>query len=993
MLKHVKRTIREDLKIKAFDSGSRLSLGSCPSKKAKACTAIYQNGRHLENKPSQSPKNAAIVWENIFHAIGSPALILDTDYNILHVNRAAVKATGKSPEWLQGKKCYQVFHSPMNLKHARGCPMARMLAAKSFQANEMEVEALGGTYLVSCTPVLNDSNDVSHIIHIATPITEHKRLTNELETQNHYLKLLNEFAMKLSHLDDPCKLEDLISNELLKLSGAMILTITRYNPNDKCLYVKKLHGDTWALKQLSNFMETRVDQIPSILSDEDYQEILAEQVGIKKTLHEASFGGVPVIVSNALSRFYKIKHYIGLAYVCDNRLYGTSLLAMKKGTPDPPFEILRTFGQLAAMAMQRKQASEALQEREDKYRQLIETMSEGVVVVDNDDAIQFVNPAACNIYGYNEKDLLGKTGYKLLVHEDDWDMIKYKNSLRQNGITDSYLVRGKKISGEIIWIRISGSPITDKAGRVVGSVGILSDVTQIKQNEEALLLQYAYLDELIEGAAEGIVVLDKDEYILRVNQEFTRIFGFTQEEALGKSINDLIVPDDLQDEGRNATNTVSEGNRVYFETVRKHKSGALIDVSVLGNPIRLEGKHIGVYGIYRDITDRKKLEEQLRQSQRLDSIGQLAGGVAHDFNNMLTVILGYGEEMLAAFDTQHPHRKEVEEILSAANRAMKLTNQLLAFGRKQMIRPHVINLNRVIGDLHSMLERIITEDIEIELLVSDNLYDIKADTSQIEQVILNLVVNACEAMPKGGRLSLETANYSLHHLESQGHDLAQPGDYVLLSISDTGIGMDKETLSRLFEPFYSTKDRSKSTGLGLATAYGIVKQSEGHIWVYSEPNRGTTFKILFPACFEKHGKTEPQAPKAVRMGVGQQILVVEDEEMLRDLVTKIIQKLGYTVTAVSDGEQALKKVVEEGFEPDLVISDVVMPGITGKELADTLCRNHPERKVLLMSGYTESIIAHHGIIDTSVQFIQKPFTRAEMAEKIQELLQDSKIST
>jgi len=569
---------------------------------------------------------------------------------------------------------------------------------------------------------------------------------------------------------------------------------------------------------------------------------------------------------------------------------------MKKGTPDPPFEILRTFGQLAAMAMQRKQASEALQESEDKYRQLIETMSEGVVVVANDDAIQFVNPAACNIYGYNEKDLLGKTGYKLLVHEDDWDMIKYKNSLRQNGITDSYLVRGKKISGEIIWIRISGSPITDKAGRVVGSVGILSDVTQIKQNEEALLLQYAYLDELIEGAAEGIVVLDKDEYILRVNQEFTRIFGFTQEEALGKSINDLIVPDDLQDEGRNATNTVSEGNRVYFETVRKHKSGALIDVSVLGNPIRLEGKHIGVYGIYRDITDRKKLEEQLRQSQRLDSIGQLAGGVAHDFNNILQALLGIVDLMQMGKMDKESVDKMLNEVGSYVNRGINLSKKLLMFSRSEKPDFQIGDLNRIIMETDGLLKHLIPANIKIEYELSKDKLLIEADSHQIEQVLINLVVNASDAMPDGGQIFISTSGSKKK---------------CIMKVSDTGTGMNKSTIDKIFEPFYTTKEKGKGTGLGLSVVHGILNQHNAKITVKSAIGKGSEFCVEFArqAHEEEFEELKEKTAGKIFRGSGEKILVIEDTEDVRISLKEMLASIGYDVETAENAEEGEKPIL------------------------------------------------------------------------------------
>lgn len=952
------------------------------------CADIFAQNKQKtvsETMPTEPALFSSNDWEDLFQAIGSPTIILDKEYQILYANRSALKATGRSLEQMIGLKCYQVFHS-VSTTQSSGCPLEKLLRSGGVETAEMEVEAMHGTYLVTCTPVFDDANELSRIIHIATPVTEQNRVKKELEAQNKYLAQLNEFSLELGRLAPTQDLEAFITQKLKKFTGASGVTLSRYDPEAKALFAINVEAESWILNQARGILGKSISRIPSPVTDEVRDEIIKNQVGIKKTLHEASFGGISPRASKLIGRLLNADRYIGLAFVYDNRLYGTSLLVMADGANDPPFEILRTFGYLVALAMQRRQSAEILRASEAKYRLLVHNIHEGVVMVDNDDTIQFINPAACHIYGYEESALIGKISYRMLIHPDDWHVIRDKNALRQTGVSDAYEIRGKKRTGEVVWLRISGSPVKDKDARVIGSIGIIADITETKQNEERLRIQNAYLDELIEGAAEAIVVLDNDDRVQRINKEFSNIFEYCPEEAVGQRINDLIVPENLQDEGWRATSDVARGERISLETVRMSKSGKLINVSILGNPILVDGAQVGVYGIYRDITRNVYLEHQLRQTQRLDSIGQLAGGVAHDFNNMLSVILGYSDELMESIDPEDYQFNSLLEIKNAGIRAMNLTNQLLAFSRRQMIHPQTINLNAIVEDMINMLHRLISEDISIETNLANDLASIKADTSQIEQVILNLVVNARDAMPNGGKILIETSNYSIDSSEAISQDLAAPGDYVLLNITDNGTGMDTQIKERIFEPFFSTKDKSLSSGLGLATVYGIVKQAEGYLWVYSEPGSGTSFKILFPQTYDAAVEAARYlSPKPIK-GKGESILVVEDEEMLRNLIREMITKLGYSVTLAMDADEARELVIREGLRPDLIITDVIMPGMNGKELADLLHETIPELRFLFMSGYTEDIIGDRGKLDQGIPFIQKPFSRNQIAEKIREML-------
>jgi PAS domain S-box-containing protein len=381
-------------------------------------------------------------------------------------------------------------------------------------------------------------------------------------------------------------------------------------------------------------------------------------------------------------------------------------------------------------------------------------------------------------------------------------------------------------------------------------------------------------------------------------------------------------------------------------------------------------------------------EEQLRQSQKLEAIGQLAGGVAHDFNNLLTVIGGYSSILLNKFDQDSPFRASVEEIKKASDRAGGLTRQLLAFSRKQILQPEILDLNVVVSDLDKMLRRLIGEDIDLLALTDPKLGKVKADPGQIEQVLLNLIVNARDAMPNGGKLTIETANATLSDDYALSHAAAS-GAYVMLAVSDTGCGMDAELQKHVFEPFFTTKPAGKGTGLGLATVYGIVKQSEGHIWLYSEAGKGTCFKIYLPCVDEALAAraAEPSVPKGTET-----LLLVEDEDQVRNIVQAILEQQGYAVLTAANGEEALKLAQLHGPSIHMLMTDVVMPQMSGRQLAEELTSIRPQLKVLYMSGYTDDAIVRHGLLDASLNFIQKPFDAASVARKVREVL-DSEART
>lgn len=379
-------------------------------------------------------------------------------------------------------------------------------------------------------------------------------------------------------------------------------------------------------------------------------------------------------------------------------------------------------------------------------------------------------------------------------------------------------------------------------------------------------------------------------------------------------------------------------------------------------------------------------EEQLRQAQKLEAIGQLAGGVAHDFNNLLTVITGYSDILIQSIRESDPNLPRVEEIKKAAERAASLTRQLLAFSRKQVLQPRVFDLNTLVADMGKMLRRLIGEDIELATALTEDPVQVNADPGQIEQVLMNLVVNARDALPQGGKITIETAPVEIDHAYAGMHVAVRPGPYIMLAVSDNGSGMDEETRKHIFEPFFTTKEQGKGTGLGLSTVYGIVKQSEGNIWVYSEPGQGTTFKVYLPQVAAAAPEPEAVVAEAPMPSGLETILVVEDEDVVRGLVRHILQDAGYKVLDAGRGEDAIRLCAEDGQAIDLLLTDLVMPEMTGREVAGRSSELRPGLKVLFMSGYTDDAIVHHGALEANVDFIQKPFTPADLARKVRKVL-------
>ena len=614
-------------------------------------------------------------------------------------------------------------------------------------------------------------------------------------------------------------------------------------------------------------------------------------------------------------------------------------------------------------------------------------------------SLTFIGAEVKRITGYAPADLLaGRVRWVELIHPDDLPSVRksFKDAVAAGKTVLRVEYRIRHQGGGLRWLADRRQLIYGDDGLLAYVDGLLLDITDAKRSEEALLEREHHFHAIVDTATDAIVTIDPLGKVLLFNPGAERMFGYRADEILGRGI-ELVIPARFRSAHAGGLARIAStgeqriiGKTIELQALRKDGSEFPVELSLAVWTGR-EGARFT--GIIRDISARKRAEEslrsseeQLRQAQKMEAVGRLAGGVAHDFNNLLTAIRGYSDLLLMRIGEQSPLREDLEEIRKAGDRAASLTQQLLAFSRRQVLQPKVVDLNAVVANLDRMLRRLIGEDVDLIVVLRPGLWPVTVDPGQIEQVIMNLVVNARDAMPRGGKIVVETSNVELDAAYMARRPVAAPGSYAVISVSDTGCGMDEETKSRLFEPFFTTKGKGKGTGLGLSTVYGIVKQSGGYVWVYSEVGRGASFKVYLPRHGEETREPESRDASEVPPKGKETILLVEDEEIVRSLAAEVLARNGYKVLCASDGSEALEIARNGGETVDLMITDVVMPKMGGRDLVETLTASRPDLKVLYMSAYADEAIVHHGVLDQGTPFLSKPFTLEALLRKTRELL-------
>ena len=627
-----------------------------------------------------------------------------------------------------------------------------------------------------------------------------------------------------------------------------------------------------------------------------------------------------------------------------------------------------------------------LRASEERYRLVTEHIHDAVFLVDLENRFTFGNGRVEELTGYRLAELAGQPTSLVLTPEGVRGVATHLEALRagHDGRL-SYETGLLRKDGTRIWVEVNSTSIV-KDGAMIGRLGVARDITGRKEVEAALRESEERFRATFEQAAAGMGHTTLGGRWVRVNQRLCDIVGYTREELLARTFQDITHPDDLAGDVIALRQFLAgEIETLSREKRYLHKDGSLVwvdvTVSILREP---SGEPKYFIAVVQDIGARKQLEQELLHAQRMEGVGQLAGGIAHDFNNLLTVIGGRGHLILAKLQADDPLRRDVELIQKTADRAAGLTRQLLAFSRKQLLQPRVVDANDLVRTSTNLLTRLIGEDIELVVVAGPELGHVRVDPGQLEQVIVNLVVNARDAMPRGGRLTIETANTVLDAAYAGQHVGVTPGPYVVLAVSDTGIGMDRATQERIFEPFFTTKGPGKGTGLGLSMVYGIVKQSGGHVRVYSEPGHGTVFRIYLP---RTDAVLERETPADVGLPRGREtVLLVEDEAEVRRFAREVLERAGYTVLEARSVDDAILISERHVGLINVLLTDVVMPQKSGRELAEVIAAERPETKILFMSGYTDDAIVRHGVLEAEVRFLEKPFTPQALAVKVREVL-------
>jgi two-component system, cell cycle sensor histidine kinase and response regulator CckA len=642
--------------------------------------------------------------------------------------------------------------------------------------------------------------------------------------------------------------------------------------------------------------------------------------------------------------------------------------------------------------LQLQQTRRRLLEREELFQLISENVADMIAVVDMEGHRLYNSPSYSKVLGYSLAELQNSSSFEQIHPEDRNRVREAAAEARRTGVGRPLEYRMRHKDGSWRVLESTASVIRSPSGEPERLVIVNRDITARKEAAESLRLSESDFRSMIEDAPYGIYRAGTDGKLLRANPALQKILGYEKlDELLKASLPKDIFRNPSDFNGlKELLENASEFKDVEVEL--KRRDGAPITVRCTGRKVKEQHQGVPCFDVFaEDVTERRILERQLRMAGKMEAIGRLSGGIAHDFNNLLGVIIGYSQVLKRRLGSASDLLEGAEEIEKAGQRAASLTRQLLAFSRQQILTPSVLKLNDLVLDMEKMLPRLLGEDIAVSTSLSPDLGIVKADQSQIEQVIMNLAVNARDAMPEGGTLRIETANVELDQAYAWQHPGAKPGHYVMLAVIDSGTGIDPDTLTHIFEPFFTTKEVGKGTGLGLATVYGVVKQSGGYIWVDSEPGRGASFQIFLPRIEESAAEATPTTPAFETAGGSETILLVEDSEPLRKLTQSFLESHGFRVLVAQDGEEAMQLEARHAGKVDLLLTDVVMPGMNGRVLAERLLPKQPGMRVLYISGYTDSFVARHGVMEQGMVLLHKPFTEEALIGKVREVLDTKKV--
>jgi PAS domain S-box-containing protein len=919
-------------------------------------------------------------WKKILDSIQDMVMILDAGHRVVWGNRSLGEFLALPEEEIVGRTCHHLLHGTAS--PVEDCHFRQMMESGKRETFEADLPNREIRVKVTVDPLRDDGGTLAGGIYIISDVTATHRAEMRAKARSRRLALLTRIGSSLlGDFDIEAVLTE-AAQDLGRFLGVPRCTI----------FLSGSPGEMVEYRESG--LPSAISALQALWNTADLQE--ACESGRSRVVNDTRLYAVPG-GSEGLDSI-ALRAFIGVP-LRDREKFGGILFLDRPESHEWTENEVETAEEVARHIAVAIHQARGLREHQELAGRLLSLMNNvpGVVYRGlRDWSLTFVGAEIERLSGYTAEEFVqGSVHWQDIIHPEDLPSVK--TAVRtavgegQNILRMEYRIFHRE--GDSRRLADRRQLIYGPDGMLEYVDGLLLDITDRKVKEEELRATNQALQILVEASPLAIMALDTEGRVTLWNPAAEKIFGWTKEEAIGR-VNPVVPEEKIGEFHVLRERVLREEGFSGLELRRRNKENMPVDISVSTAPMRnARGDVIGIMSVMDDITERKQIEEALRQSeeqfrqaQKMEAVGMLAGGVAHDFNNLLTAIRGYSDLLLQRIDAASPYRKEVEGIHKAGERASVLTRQLLAFSRKQVLQAKVLNLNEIVSGMEDMLRRMIDENIDLITVLRPDLWSAQVDRGQIEQVIMNLVVNARDAIEGGGKITIETGNVVLDDAYVSRHSVVAPGAYAMLAVSDTGAGMDEETKERLFDPFFTTKKKGKGTGLGLSTVYGIIKQSNGYIWVYSEPKRGSAFKIYFPRHESLPAEEKPHMLPATSPRGHETILLVEDEELVRVLARDVLRKNGYTVLEACDGADAMGVAVSHRGPIHLMITDVVMPKMGGQEVAVSLAPLQGEMKVLFMSGYTDDAIVQHGILRPGARFIQKPFRLDVFLRKVREVL-------